>query len=67
MLSFGRLNSMDETEEDILFYDFHGISEEGNFVDIVVDAVSGEILLAEEKYGYDEDGRGMWRELEPKD
>lgn len=61
MLQYGRLADM---TEDILYYIFYGISEEGNLANIIVDAESGVILLAKEKYGYDENGRGLWRELE---
>jgi len=49
-----------EPDVERIFMEVIGISPNGNFAHVDIDAETGEVLLAEEKFEY-EDGTAEWK------
>ena len=60
-MSYGSL--ADSPEDVRVFLEVIGISPNGNFAHIDFDAVTGEVILAEEKIEYD-NGESEWKKFE---
>lgn len=61
MLRYAELsNDLDTSYLAILVY---GISPNGNFAHVVIDATTGDILNASEETSYDKDGHSIWEDF----